>query len=166
MSVTIGKRAFESVLKYMVEEFINAYNYVAMSSVLKDMGLVNCSAWALKMSEDSRGIAMTVLHHLEDRGVRIKLPPITVGRQDWRAPLHIFEESYRQEQKLSGLIAVIYESAVADKDYITLAFIMSYFEKHSKLEQDVLWNLNRLRKMQTSDIGVFEFDAELKQTLN
>ena len=166
MSVTVGKRAFEAILKYMVEEFTNSYNYIAMSSVLKDMGLINCSAWTLKMSEDSRDIAMTVLHHLEDRGVRVKLPPVAVGRQDWRAPLHIFEESYRQEQKLAGLVAVIYESAIVDKDYVTLAFILNYFEKHSKLEQSVLGRLNRLRKMQTSDIGVFKFDAELKQTLN
>ena len=162
MSVTVGKRAFEVILKYMFEEFTNAYNYISMSSVLKDMGLLNCAAWALKMSDDSRDIAMSVLHHLEDRGVRTKLAPIAVGRQDWRAPLHIFEEAYRQEQKLSGLIASIYEFAVADKDYITLAFIMGYFEKHSKIEQGVLLVLNRLRKMQTSDIGVFDFDEGMK----
>ena len=165
MSVTIGKRAFEVILKYMFEEFANSYNYISMSSVLKDMGLANCATWALKMSEDSRCIAMSILQHLEDRGIRTKLAPVAVGRQDWRAPLHIFEESYRQEQKLSGLIAAIYESAVADKDYITIAFIMSYFEKHAKIEKQVLDLLNRLRKMQTSDMGVFEFEAGIKSLI-
>lgn len=162
MSVTVGKRAHEAALKYMFEGFANSYNYISMSNVFKDMELPNCSVWALRMSDDNRNKSMTVLHHLEDRGVRSKLVSIPVTRQDWRAPLHIFEESYRQEQKMSGLITVAYESALVDKDYIMQNFVLNFFEKHLKSEQYVQRLLNRLRKMQTTDIGVLEFDTWLE----
>ena len=165
MSITLGKRAFEAVSRYMLREFAVSYNFLAMSCTLRNMGLVNCADWCLKESEDNRLRAMEVFHHLENRDIKFKLAPISVSRQDWRAPLHIFEEIYRQEQELSGMISVVYESAIADKDYIMQQFVANYFEKHLKSELNALNLLNRLRKMQSSDIGVLEFDAELKSIL-
>ena len=165
MSITLGKRAFEAISRYMLREFTASYNFLAMSCTLRNMGLANCAEWCLGRSEDNRRRAMEVFHHLKNRGVKFKLAPIPVSRQDWRAPLHIFEEVYRQEQELSGMVSVVYESAVADKDYVMQQFVADFFEDHSKSELNAMNLLNRLRKMQSSDIGVFEFDAELKLVL-
>ena len=162
MSITLGKRSFEAASRYMLREFTMSYNFLAMSCTLRNMGLINCADWCLEKSENNRLKAMEVFHHLENRGIKFKLAPIPASRQDWRAPLHIFEEIYRQEQELSGMISVVYESALADKDFIMQQFAMNFFEYHLKSELDALNLLNRLRKMQSSDIGVFEFDAELK----
>lgn len=162
MSVTLGKRAFEAASKYMLKEFSASYNFLAMSCTFRDMGLVNCANWSLNESELNRQRAMNIFHHLESRGIRFKLSPLSVSRQDWRAPLHIFEEVYRQEQELSVLVSVIYESAIADKDYIMQQFVMKLFEIHRESELRSLNLLNKFRKMQSSDIGVFEFDNELK----
>ena len=165
MSITLGKRAFEAISRYMLREFTASYNFLAMSCTLRNMGLVNCAEWCLEKSEDNRLRAMEIFHHLEDRGIKFKLVPIPTSRQDWRAPLHIFEEIYRQEQELSGMVSVVYESATADKDYIMQQFMTSYFEKHLKSELNAMNLLNKLRKMQSSDIGVLQFDAELKSTI-
>lgn len=165
MSITLGKRAFEAISRYMLREFTASYNFLAMSCTLRNMGLANCAEWCLEKSEDNRQRAMDVFHHLESRGIKFKLAPIPASRQDWRAPLHIFEEIYRQEQELSGMVSVVYESAIADKDYIMQQFVTDYFEKHLKSELNAMNLLNKLRKMQSSDIGVFQFDAELKSAL-
>ncbi len=162
MSITLGKRSFESINKYMLKEFAVAYNCLAMSCVLRDMGLENCADWVLIKSEDNRQRALKVLHHFEDRSTKFKLVPIPVSRQDWRAPLHIFEEIYRNEQELSGLVSATYESALLDKDYVTQRFIAGFFDEQLKSELVASNLLNKLRKMQSSDIGVFEFDRELK----
>ena len=165
MSISLGKRAFEAISRYMLREFTASYNFLAMSCTLRNMGLVNCADWCLKGAEDNRLRALGVFHHLENRGIKFKLAPIPASRQDWRAPLHIFEEVYRQEQELSGMVSVVYESAIADKDYIMQQFVADFFEDHLKSELNAMNLLNRLRKMQSSDIGVFEFDAELKSIL-
>ncbi len=161
MAGNVGKRAFESISKFMIEEFTVSYNYLSMSCVFRDMGLGNCADWCLSMSEENRQKGLEVFHHLEQRGLKFKLSQIPVTRQDWRAPLHILEEAYRQEQRLSGLVAVVYEAAMADKDYIMQHFIMNFFEKQLKSESTVQQLLSRLRRMQTSDLGVFKFDEEL-----
>jgi len=162
MSITLGKRSFESINKYMLKEFAAAYDCLAMSCVLRDMGLRNCADWVFGKSEENRQRALRIFHHFEDRSAKLKLVPIPVSRQDWRAPLHIFEEIYRNEQELSTLVAATYESALLDKDYITQRFIAGFFDEQLKAELDASNLLNKLRKMQSSDIGVFEFDRELK----
>ena len=162
MSITLGKRAFEAASKYMLKEFSASYNLLAMSCTFRDMGLVNCADWSLNESEINRRRAMDIFHHLESRGIKFKLSPLSVSRQDWRDPLHIFEEIYRQEQELSVLVSVTYESAIADKDYIMQQFVMKLFEIHQKSELCSRNLLNKFRKMQSSDIGVFQFDSELK----
>ncbi len=162
MAITMGRRAFEAASKYILDEFTASYTYLSMSCVFRDMGLGNCADWVLKTSEENRGRALEFLHHLEKRGVKIKLAPIPVGRQDWRAPLHIFEEVYRLEQKLTDLLSTVLESAVADKDYISQQFVMSFFEIHLQSEYRVMTLLNRLRKMQASESDIFKFDEEMK----
>ena len=161
MSIALGKRSFESISKYMLKEFAVAYNCLAMSSTLRDMGLGNCADWVLVKSEDNRQRALRVLHHFEDRSVKFKLTPIPVSRQDWRAPLHVFEEIHRQEQELSGLISAAYESALIDKDYVAQRFVAGFLDEHVKSELTASTLLNKLRKMQSSDAEVFEFDREL-----
>ncbi len=161
MSMAIGKRVSESIIKQLQEEFLVAYAYLAMSCVLRDMGLYGCADWCFNKYEINRLKALKILKHLETRGAKFKLSPIPALRQDWRAPLHIFEEASRQEQKLSGLVAVTYESALADKDYITQQFIHAFLKEQCEAESEITFLLNRLRKMQATDIGVFKFDEEL-----
>ncbi len=161
MSITLGKRSFESASKYMLKEFAVAYNCLAMSCTLRDMGLMNCADWVLVKSESNRQRALKVFHYFEDRSAKLKLAAIPVSRQDWRAPLHIFEEIYRNEQELSGLISMAYESALVDKDYITQKFIAEFFNNQLKAESVASNLLNKLRKMQSSDVEVFEFDRQL-----
>jgi ferritin len=67
----------------------------------------------------------------------------------------------RHEQKVTGMINAIYESAIAEKDYQTQCF-MSWFVMEQVEEEAVATSLlDRLRKMQSTDLGVLMFDAEL-----
>lgn len=162
MAVIIGKRAHEALVKCLSEEYAVAYAYLSMSCVLKDMGLNGCAAWSLNKCKEVGCIGLDIMHHLEDRGAKFKLAAIQVLRQDWRAPLHIFEEAQRQEQKLFGLISTAYESALVDKDYVSQEFIRPLIKLHSDSDNEVSYLINRLRKMQNSEVGVFQFDDELQ----
>lgn len=165
MSIAIGKRSFESISRYMLREFSASYNFLSMSCTFKDMGLINCSNWSLEKYEENRLRAMNVFSYLMGRGIKFKLAAVPVSRQDWRAPLHIFEEIHRQAQELSGMIVTIYEAAVSDKDYATQHFVSTLFEKHQKSEIEAAGLLSKLRIMQSSEIGVFEFDDEMGSRL-
>ena len=165
MSTSIGKRSFEAIGRYMLREFSATYNFLSMSCTLRDMGLNNCADWCLQKSEESRLRAMEIYSYLVGRGLKFKMAAVPVSRQDWRAPLHVFEEINRQALEISGLITIIYEASIADKDYATQQFVATLFDKHQRSEQEAGALLNKLRIMQTSEIGVFQFDSEMRERL-
>lgn len=163
MVASVGKRTYEALNKQVTEELASSYLYMSMSAVLSDMGLDGCASWMMKQSEEEYQHAMKIFHHLLDRGVKVKLLPIPASKQEWRAPLHIFEEMQRHEQKVTTLIHSIYEAAVADKDYATMSFIQWFIDEQVEEESIAADLLDRLRKMQGSDLGVLMFDNELAQ---
>lgn len=163
MSVTIGKRTYESLNKQVTEEFTSSYLYLSMASVLYDMGLEGCAHWMQRQAEEERTHAMKIFDHLVKRGAKVKLLPVQAAKQEWRAPLHIFEEMARHEQRVTLLIFAIYEAAVADKDYASLSFIKWFIDEQVEEEATAKGLLDKLRRMQSSDIGVMQFDAELGQ---
>ena len=128
MMTSLGKRTYEVLNKQITEELASSYLYMSMSAVLSDMGLEGCASWMMKQAEEEYQHAMRIFHHLLVRGVKVKLLPIPASKQEWRAPLHIFEEMQRHEQKVTSLIYAIYEAAVADKDYASMAFIQWFID--------------------------------------
>ncbi|MDR1334016.1 MAG: ferritin [Holosporaceae bacterium] len=161
MAVSIGKRSYEALNKQITEEFASGYLYIAMSSVFKDMGLDGCASWIMQQSQERCRDAMKIYDHMQQRSAKIKLLPIPAPKQEWRAPLHIFEEVMRNTQKNTQCISGIYELSMAEKDYQTQSFIMWFISKQVEEEAQISSILDRLRKMQSTELGVLIFDAEL-----
>jgi len=161
MSVAIGKRTYEIMNKQITEEFASAYLYLAMSSVLSDMGLSGCANWMKIQAQEETTHAMKIYEHMLTRGVKVKLMPIPASKQEWRSPLHIFEEMLRHEQRVTQLIMAIYEAAMADKDYASMNFMQWFIDEQVEEENKVQEVLEKLKKMQGSELGVMLFDQEL-----
>lgn len=161
MSVIIGKRTYELLNKQVTEELASYYLYLGMSSILSDMGLEGCASWMRVQAEEERGHAMKIYDHIISRGVKVRLLPIPAPKQEWRAPLHIFEELVRHEQRVTSLIFAIYEAAMADKDYATSSFIQWFIDEQVEEENTAKNLLDKLKKMQSSEIGIMMFDSEL-----
>lgn len=161
MSVVIGKRTYDLLNKQVTEELMSYYLYLGMASILCDMGLEGCAHWMRIQAEEERGHAMKIYDHIISRGVKVKLLPIPAPKQEWRAPLHIFEELARHEQRVTLLIVAIYEAAMADKDYATMSFIQWFIDEQVEEENTAKNLLEKLKKMQSSEMGIMMFDSEL-----
>ncbi|MDR1361621.1 MAG: hypothetical protein LBJ16_00200 [Holosporaceae bacterium] len=161
MVMSFGKRVYEVINKHIMDEFASAYSFLTMSAVLFEMGLRGCAKWMELQATNRADRAMIVYHHMQIRNGKIKLLPIPVTKQEWRAPLHIFEELLRLEQRLSASITAIYEFSVGDKDFQTQGLLTWFIQEQLKNESVAEELLGRLRKMQSTDLGVFMFDAEM-----
>jgi ferritin len=161
MAIPLGKRVHELLNKQVTEEFAASYLCFAMSGVFADMELFGCSKWMLNRSKEKLVRGEKLYNYITKRGVKVKLLQLPAPKQDWRAPLHIFEEFLRFEQKVANVYVAGYECAVADKDYPSQSFLMQFIEMQIEAEAAVVALLDRLRKMQTSDMGVLLFDAEV-----
>ncbi|MDR2723902.1 MAG: ferritin [Holosporaceae bacterium] len=165
MGVSFGKRIHELLNKQISEEFSSAYLYLAMAGVLKDMGLDGCAGWFRKRSEEKLLQGIKILSHMQERSTKVKLMPIAAPKQEWRAPIHIFEEMLRHEQKITISINATYEVANVEKDYQTQCFISQFVVEQVKREYTASSLFDKLRKMQSTELGVVMFDAELVQRI-
>lgn len=167
MPTNIGKRVHEPLNKQITEEFIVAYTYLSMSSVLSDMGLDGCAQWTKMQFAENIENGVKIYNHIIDRCAKAKLLPIPAPKQDWRAPLHIFEEIARLEQKTTTSFSGIMDASAADKDHATYSFLKYFIDKQIEKESVAASLLDRLRKMQSTDLGVIMFDSELaRKTLD
>ena len=140
---------------------MSAYFFLGAAGILKDMGLPGCAKWAVNNYKEIRTTAMEMFQFLMRRKAKARFLPIPAPKQDWRAPLHIFEEASRQMQRATGSIYTIYEYTMAEKDYSSQIMFMKWIEAKTSLEMKTVNLLERLRKMQSTDMGVFSFDAEM-----
>lgn len=163
MATNIGKRVYDPLNKQITDEYIFAFLFLSMSSVLSDMGLNGCSEWT-KMQFHNRMFRGTLIYeHILKRGAKIRLMQMPAFKQDWRAPLHIFEEILRMEQRTTNAIAGIADLAIADKDHATNCFLRFFINQQVEKEAEITFLLDRLRKMQSTELGVIMFDAELSK---
>ncbi|MDR0678081.1 MAG: ferritin [Holosporaceae bacterium] len=163
MNANLGKRVYEGLNKQICEELNSAYLYMAMSGVFKDMGLNGSARWIMLWAKGRRRDAMKIFEHIHKRGAKVKLQPITAPKQDWRAPLHIFEEVLRHEQRITGMVNAIYEFTIAEKDYQSQCFMTYFVNEQVEREATASSLLDKLRKMQSTDLGVLMFDSELEK---
>jgi ferritin len=159
--MSFGKRVYEVVNKHIMDEFASAYAFLTMSTVLFEMGLKGCAKWTEIQAKKRAERAMVVYHHMQMRNGKIRLLPIPITKQEWRAPLHIFEEMLRLEQRLAASITAIYEFSVGDKDFQTQGLLTWFIQEQLKNEATAEELLGKLRKIQSTDLGVFMFDAEM-----
>jgi ferritin len=161
MITSVGKRVYEPLNKQITDEMQVAYLYFAISSVLSDMGLNGCATWARSQFRDRVARSEQIHDHMLARGAKAKLMPVQAPKQDWRAPLHIFEEVARIEQRATTAFYGMLDLAISEKDYATNNFLASFVDKQVENETFSTYLLDRLRKMQSTELGVIMFDTEL-----
>lgn len=165
MVTNVGKRVFENLNKQITDEMASAYTFLSMSGVFSDMGLNGCAKWTRSQFKEKIERGQKIFDHLLLRGAKVKLLPIPAPKHDWRASLHIFEEVIRLEQRTTTAFAAMVDIAMSEKDHGTVNFVRWFVDKQVEKDAFATYLLDRLRKMQSTDLGVLMFDKELADKL-
>lgn len=166
MVTDIGKRVYDLLNKQISESFQTSLMFLAIDGVFCDMGLNGCANWAKRQYTDAHSQAIEIFDHIMSRGGKVRFMPIPAFKQDWRAPLHIFEETLRIQTRMATCFCAIADSAVIDKDHVTHSFIAPFVQKQAKKEAEAAFLLDRLRKMQSTELGVILFDTNIANDTN
>lgn len=161
MASNIGKRVLDGLNKQINDEMVSGYVYISMSTVFSDMGLNGCSKWARLRYNERMEDCMKIIDFISLRAAPVKFLPIPAPKRDWRAPLHIFEEVARVEQRTLLNFSSLVEIALADKDFSSFEFLQTFIKQQTEHDAFATYLLDRIRKMQSTDTGVLMFDKEL-----
>ena len=107
--------------------------------------------------------AMKFYDFINERGGRVKLKPVEGPPTDWSSPLDVFENTYKHEQKVTGLINDLVNLAVKQRDHATNIFLQWFVTEQVEEEASADEVVQKLKLMGDAKGGLFMLDREMGQ---
>lgn len=157
----IKKRVENALNEQMNKEFYSYYLYLSMAAHFDSNNLKGFSQWLKIQAKEEAGHAMKLYEYLISRGGKVILQPIDAPPSDWKAHKNIFEDAYRHEQKVTGLISKLVELAKSEKDHPTEIFLQWFVTEQVEEEALASEVLQKLQLIGNDGSALFVLDGEL-----
>ena len=157
----IDGRMQEALNKHANAEFYSSYLYLSMSAYFQSVNLAGFASWMRVQAREELAHAMKFYDHVIERGGRVSLQPVEAPQSKWDSPLAAFEDAYRHEQKVTGLINQLVDEAVQTRDHATNAFLQWFVSEQVEEEASVDAIVQKLKLVGGAPGGLFMIDHHL-----
>jgi ferritin len=151
----------DALSKHANAEFYSSYLYLSMSAYFQSINLTGFASWMRVQAREELAHAMKFYDHVIERGGRVSLQPVEAPQPKWDSPLAAFEDAYRHEQKVTGLINQLVDEAVQTKDHATNAFLQWFVSEQVEEEASVDAIVQKLRLVGDAPGGLLMIDHHL-----
>lgn len=157
----LNKKIEDALNKQINEETNSAYLYLAMAAALQNKNLPGMASWMELQAAEELKHAKRIYKFIIERNGRVKLAALPAPQTDWENPQFIFEEAYKHELKISGLINQLMSTALADSDHATAAFLHWFVNEQVEEEAATLAIVEKFRLVGEHSSALYFLDKEL-----
>jgi ferritin len=157
----INARILEAMNKQINAELHSAYLYLAMAAHLDDLNLSGMANWMQVQAREEVSHAMKFYRHIVDRGGNVKLTSIEGPPGTWESALHVFEEAYTHECKISALIHGLLDLAQAEKNHAAVPLLQWFVSEQVEEEANASDIVHKLKLLGESKNALFMLDRVL-----
>jgi len=157
----IDGRMQEALNKHINAELYSSYLYLSMSAYFQSVNLAGFAHWMRVQAREELSHALKFYDHVLERGGTVALQPVEAPPPRWDSPLAVFEEAYRHEQKVTGLINQLVDDAVQTRDHATNNFLQWFVSEQVEEEASAEAIVQKLRLVGNAPGGLFVLDHEL-----
>ena len=157
----LSKTLQDAINEQMKHEIESAYLYLAMSAHCEFKNLPGMAAWLRVQWEEELSHAMKLFHYVIARGGRAVLKGVDQPAADYASPLEIFKQVLAHEQKVTGMINKLYETAIKESDYATQVELQWFIKEQVEEEKNATDVLNLLEMVGESGISLMMLDRQL-----
>lgn len=159
----LSKKLEEALNGHINQEIYAAYLYLSMSAYFESINLSGLAHWMRAQSNEELSHAMKIYKYIFDRGGRVQLLPVEGPPAEWKSPLAAFQDAYKHEKKITGLINKLADKAVAENDHATNIFLHWLVSEQVEEEATACSIVEKLKLVGESGGGLFMIDRELGQ---
>jgi len=149
--------------KQLNAELYSSYLYLSMSAHFQSINLPGFANWMRVQAQEELVHGMKFYDFINERGGRVTLQPVEGPPTEWSSPLDVFENTYKHEQKVTGLINDLVNLAVAERDHATNIFLQWFVTEQVEEEASADEVRQRLKLMGDDGGGLFMLDREMGQ---
>lgn len=157
----MNKKLQDALNEQIKNELYSAYLYLSMAAYCESENLPGFAHWMKVQAKEETGHGMKIFEFLTDRGVRVVLQAIPQPKADFASPQDVFEKTLEHEQKVTGLINQLYETAEETKDNTAQVFLHWFISEQVEEEKNATHILEMLKAVKPKSAGMIMLDKEL-----
>ncbi|MFZ2324978.1 MAG: ferritin [Ignavibacteriaceae bacterium] len=143
------------------EEMFSSYLYLSMAAYFEAKNLKGFANWFRVQSQEEQTHAMKFFNFILQKGGKVSLKQIEIPKSDWKTIPEAFSDTFKHEQKITGLINKLVEVSMAEKDYATHTFLQWFVTEQVEEEANVEDLIQKLEMIGENKSGLYMIDNEL-----
>lgn len=142
-------------------EMYSSYLYFSMAAYFESINLKGFASWMRAQAQEELVHGVKFFNFVCERGGNVNLKPIAGPPTRWDSPLAAFQEAYRHEQKVSGLINDLVDLSLQERDHASNAFLQWFVTEQVEEEASADGVVQQLKLAGDQGGGLFMIDKEL-----
>jgi ferritin len=159
--MTISNKLSDLINKQINHEMYSAYLYMSMAAYFLKQNLPGFANWMRVQAQEEMVHAMKFYNYVIERQGAVKLMAIDGPPTDWNGPLAVFQDGFKHEQKVTGLINGLMDAAISEKDHASQIFMQWFVNEQVEEEASSDAVIQKLKLMAGAPGGIFMLDKEL-----
>ncbi len=151
----------DALNKQINAELFSSYLYLSMAGWFEAENLKGMAHWIRVQSGEETAHGMRIFDFINDRGGRVGLMAIEAPKTQWKSPLEAFEDAYKHEQKITGMIGDLMNLAGTEKDGAAHDFLEWFVREQVEEESQSQLIVAQLKLVGDSGVGLYLLDQEL-----
>lgn len=160
---TLSTKSQDALNRQINAELYASSIYLSMACYLQAANLPGSASWMRNQAEEEHAHAIKIMDYVEARRGRVFLSSIDGPPTEWTSLLHVFEESFKHEQKVTRMIHDLVNLADAEKDHATSVFLQWYVNEQVEEEASLDAIVQKLKMADSDSAAILMIDNELGQ---
>ena len=149
--------------KQINAELFSSYLYLSMAGYFEAESFKGMAHWMRIQAAEENRHAMRFFDFINDRGGRVTLAQIEAPKTQWNSPLDAFQDAYKHELKISGLINDLMNLAAVEKDGAGHDFLEWFVREQVEEEAAAQLIVDQLKLVGDQGVGLYLIDQQLGQ---
>jgi ferritin len=147
--------------KQINAELFSSYLYLSMAAWFEAENYKGMAHWMRLQSGEETAHGMRIFDFINNRGGRVALTSIEAPKTQWKSPLEVFEDAYKHEQKITGMIGDLMNLVAVEKDGAGHDFLEWFCREQVEEEAQAQLIVAQLKLVGDNGTGLYLIDQEL-----
>ncbi len=160
---TMKATVLQSMNQQINAELYSSYLYLSMAAWANSKGYKGIANWLQIQSKEEYAHAMKFYAYVEERNHTPELFAIEKPESSWNGIVHMFEQVYAHEQKITALINNLYTLSLKEEEHATSSFLKWFIDEQVEEEATVCAIIDEIKLAGEVGPGMYMIDKELAQ---
>jgi ferritin len=159
----LSSKVQDAFNKQINAELHSSYLYLSAAAYFESRDLKGMANWMTIQAGEEKGHAMRFYDFINDRSGRVLLTQIDAPKTEWKSALDVFEDAYKHEVKITGMINDLFNLVAIEKDGAGHDFLEWFCREQVEEEANAQLIVAQLKLVGDNGVGLYLLDQQLGQ---